>query len=50
MMNETKILKTLIVKSGDELVLRTAVPSDAQDVIDYLNIIGGESRVPIITQ
>lgn len=50
MMKEIKILKTLSLKSGDELVLRTAVPSDAQDVIDYLNIIGSESWVFIITQ
>lgn len=43
MMKERKILKTLSLKSGNELVLRTAVPSDAQNVIDYLNIIGGET-------
>lgn len=42
-MKETKILKTLSLKSGDELVLRTAVTGDAQKIIEYLNVIGGET-------
>ncbi|MGL5353155.1 MAG: hypothetical protein ACRDA5_07500 [Clostridium sp.] len=39
----TNIINKVQLKSGDWLILRAALPEDAINIIDYLNIIGGES-------
>jgi RimJ/RimL family protein N-acetyltransferase len=33
----------MILKNGEELLIRKANPEDAEDIIEYLNIVGGES-------
>jgi len=33
----------MILKNGQELIIRRAEKSDAQQLIDYLNLVGGES-------
>lgn len=37
------LLKQVVTKSSKELTLRHSKPSDAKELIEYLNIIGGES-------
>lgn len=39
----TNIVNKVQLKSDDVLILRTALPQDACNIIDYLNIVGGES-------
>lgn len=36
-------MKRVILKNGQEMVIRSAVVKDAQTVIDYINTIAGES-------
>lgn len=38
-----EILKEITLKNGDLLILREPIESDAKDMIDYLNTVGGES-------
>lgn len=38
------ILKETVLKNGKLLTLRRSQPSDAQQILDYLNVIGGESN------
>ena len=33
----------MILKNGQELTIRKAIKGDAKEVLDYLNIVGGES-------
>jgi RimJ/RimL family protein N-acetyltransferase len=45
-MNENSskyILKEIQLKSGEQLVLRRPIVDDAKSIIEYLNIVGGES-------
>ena len=35
---------TVLLKDGRTAELRQAIPSDAKDIIEYLNCIGGESE------
>lgn len=37
------ILKEILLKDGRKLILRKPTEEDADDVINYLNIVGGES-------
>lgn len=36
-------MNTFTLKDGTEAVLREAIPADAQSIIDFYNIVGGES-------
>lgn len=36
-------IKEITLKSGDTLILRAPIEEDAKNMIDYLNIVGGES-------
>ncbi|MGL4450295.1 MAG: GNAT family N-acetyltransferase [Sarcina sp.] len=38
-----KFNKKIILKNNKELVLRNAISEDAEKILEYLNIIGGES-------
>lgn len=38
-----KIIREVILKNGERLILRQPEADDAQDIIDYLNQVGGES-------
>lgn len=40
---DNNILKEVILKGGDTLILRQPVEDDAKEIIEYLNQIGGES-------
>lgn len=33
----------MILKNGQELTIEKALPEDAKDILEYLNIVGGES-------
>ena len=37
------ILKELTLKNGDHLILRRPTVEDAEDMVEYLNMVGGES-------
>ena len=37
------ILQTNTLKNGQQLILRKPVPADAEKMIQYLNLVGGES-------
>lgn len=39
----SRIVKETILKNGKLLTLRRSYPSDARQVLDYLNMVGGES-------
>ena len=38
------IIDKVELKNGAELILREATVDDANDIIEYLNIVGGESN------
>jgi RimJ/RimL family protein N-acetyltransferase len=38
------IMKEIILKNGEKIVIRKAVQSDAKDIIDYIHKIAGESN------
>ncbi|MEG2740329.1 GNAT family N-acetyltransferase [Clostridium sp.] len=38
------ILKKCTTKIGNEVVARTPIPSDAEEMIKYFNVVGGESE------
>lgn len=38
------IQKQVKLKNGKKLIVRTALPTDAKEAVEYLNIIGGESN------
>lgn len=41
--NTNEILNKMVIKDGRQLLLRKADPEDAAEIIEYLNIVGGES-------
>src|SRR5690625_5057280 len=36
-------MREVEIKNGESLILRRPITSDAEEIIDYLNIVGGES-------
>ena len=43
MNSDTAIINEVVLKNGQSMIIRRPVPSDARDMIDYLNAVGGES-------
>lgn len=43
MNSDTAIINEVVLKNGQSMIVRRPVPSDARDMIDYLNTVGGES-------
>ncbi|WP_062238843.1 GNAT family N-acetyltransferase [Fictibacillus sp. FJAT-27399] len=36
-------MKNYVMKNGDKALIREAVPADAQTIIDFYNVVGGET-------
>jgi len=43
MNTDTAIINEVVLKNGQSMIVRRPVPSDAWNMIDYLNTVGGES-------
>lgn len=40
---DKNFIKEITLNSGERLILRTPIEEDAKNMIEYLNIVGGES-------
>ena len=43
MNTEITVMNETVLKNGQSMIIRIPVPSDARDMIEYLNTVGGES-------
>ena len=44
MNTDAAIINEVVLKNGQSMIVRRPVPSDARNMIDYLNTVGGESN------